>query len=73
MATIDQLEAAERAFRELLTDADLPQPDEVEYAEASVWFRWREQKLAVEVDVSDAPRRQAWPPRAEAPARPERA
>lgn len=47
--------AAERALRELLPQADLPQPDEVEYREESVVFLWHEQKLAVFIDLDDPP------------------
>jgi hypothetical protein len=51
MATTDEHAAAERAFRELLPEAGLPQPDEVEYREESVVFLWHETKLAVIVDL----------------------
>src|SRR4051812_29867158 len=47
--------AAERAFRELLDENDLPRPDTVEYEEASVVFLWHETKLAVVIDLADAP------------------
>jgi hypothetical protein len=51
MAITAEHVAAERALRELLPDAGLPQPDEVEYEEASVVFLWHETKLAVIVDL----------------------
>src|SRR3954469_17831514 len=51
MAITGEHEAAERAFRELLPEAGLPQPDEVEYREESVVFLWHETKLAVIVDL----------------------
>src|SRR4051812_22569742 len=44
--------AAERALRELLPDAGLPQPDEVENREESVVFLWHVTKLAVSVDLA---------------------
>jgi hypothetical protein len=51
MAITGEHAAAERALRELLPDAGLPQPDEVEYREESVVFLWHETKLAVIVDL----------------------
>jgi hypothetical protein len=48
--TPDERQVAEARMRELLRDADLPQPDEVEYGEACIWLRWYEQKLVVQVD-----------------------
>jgi hypothetical protein len=51
MAIMGEHAAAERALRELLPDAGLPQPDEVEYREESVVFFWHETKLAVIVDL----------------------
>jgi hypothetical protein len=51
MAITGEHAAAERALRELLPDAGLPQPDEVEYREESVVFFWHETKLAVIVDL----------------------
>jgi hypothetical protein len=51
MAITDEHAAAERAFRELLPEAGLPQPDEVEYREESVVFLWHESKLAVIVEL----------------------
>jgi hypothetical protein len=51
MATTSEHEAAERALRELLPRTGLPQPDEVEYREASVVFLWHETKLAVVIDL----------------------
>jgi hypothetical protein len=46
-------EAAERAMREMLTGEGLPQPDEVEYREASVVLLWHETKLAVVIDLEE--------------------
>jgi hypothetical protein len=51
MAITGEHEAAEQAFRELLPEAGLPQPDEVEYRDESVVFLWHETKLAVIVDL----------------------
>jgi hypothetical protein len=54
--------AAEQALRELLPRTGLPQPDEVEYPEASVVFLWHGTKLAVVIELDGTP--------AEADARP---
>jgi hypothetical protein len=51
MAITSEHEAAERTMRELLPDAGLPQPDEVDYRESSVVFLWHETKLAVVIDL----------------------
>jgi hypothetical protein len=52
MATIAQLEAVERDFRELvLSRSDLPDPDRVEFGEDEVTFLWEGRKLAVVVEV----------------------
>jgi len=48
--------AVESRFRQLITDAELPQPDEVEYFDESVMFRWPGPKVAVVVDFDDFPR-----------------
>jgi hypothetical protein len=37
-------------MREILADAGLPEPDEVEYGESSIWLRWDEQKLVIEIN-----------------------
>jgi hypothetical protein len=52
MAITSQHQAAERSLRELLPRTGLPQPDEVEYRDASVVFLWHETKLAVVVDLA---------------------
>jgi hypothetical protein len=49
MAT-DERQAAEARAREILRDADLAQPDEVEYGEACIWLVWHEQKLVIQID-----------------------
>jgi hypothetical protein len=45
---------AEQRMRELLADADLPQPDEVEHRGSELVLRWHEQKRAVVIEL-DAP------------------
>jgi hypothetical protein len=44
---------AEAHFRRLIERHDLPDPDEVEYTLASVYFLWHEPKLAVAVELED--------------------
>lgn len=53
MATMEQLRAAERDMRALIEGSDLPDPDDVEYGEDSVYFVWHEQKLVVAVDITE--------------------
>ena len=43
----------ESHFRELLSDASLPAPDDVGYEPESVVFYWHEPKLAVVVDFDE--------------------
>ena len=45
--------AAESQLRRLITDAELPQPDDVEYTRATVIFRWEGPKVAVVIDLDD--------------------
>jgi len=45
--------AAESRLRRLLTDSELPQPDDVEYTDGSVIFLWQEPKVAVFIDLDD--------------------
>ena len=45
--------AAESQLRRLLTDSELPQPDDVEYTGGSVIFLWQEPKAAVFIDLDD--------------------
>jgi hypothetical protein len=42
---------AEDDFRRLLSDGDFLPPDDVQYDEASIIFRWHEPKLAVVLDL----------------------
>jgi len=53
MATIDQKQRAERRMLQLLEDAGLPAPDEIQYGENCVRFLWRDRKVAVVVDLDD--------------------
>ena len=45
--------AAESRLRRLLTDSELPQPDDVEYTRESVIFLWQGPKVAVFIDLDD--------------------
>ena len=45
--------AAESRLRRLLTDSDLPQPDDVEYTRESVICLWQGPKVAVFIDLDD--------------------
>ena len=47
MATLEQLQAVDTRARDLLREADLPEPDEVEYRDDDVVFKWHEPKVAV--------------------------
>ncbi len=47
--------AAERDFRQLLRTGGVAQPDEVDYGQDELVFRWSEQKLAVVVDLESPP------------------
>jgi hypothetical protein len=47
--------AAERRFRQLLADNDLPQPDEVEQRPGELLFLFHATKLAVVVELEDDP------------------
>jgi len=51
--------AAEAAFRRILEDGDLAEPDEVQYTGDSVVFLWHEPQLAVVVDLDDPTRARA--------------
>lgn len=44
---------AESQFRQLISSAELAQPDDVEYTRESVVFRWRGPQVAVVVDLDD--------------------
>jgi len=49
MATIEQLENAERKAMKLLEDAGLPLPDRVEYGKDLIRLIWWDEKIAFEV------------------------
>ena len=53
MATIDQQQRAERRMLQLLEDAGLPRPDEVDYGFDEVRFLWHDQKVVVVVDLME--------------------
>jgi len=53
MATIDQKQRAERRMLQLLDDAGLPPPDEIQYGQSCVRFLWHDRKVAVVVDLDD--------------------
>jgi hypothetical protein len=55
MATINELHEAERAARQLLDDQGLPQPDQIEYREASIALLWNDRKVAMVIDVDEPP------------------
>jgi hypothetical protein len=44
---------AEARFRSLITEAELAQPDAVEYREASLVFLWHGPKVAIVVDLDE--------------------
>ena len=46
----DPRATAEARMREILAEAGLPEPDEVEYRDGEIALRWYEQKLEVVVD-----------------------
>jgi hypothetical protein len=53
MATIDKKQRAERRMLQLLEDAGLPAPDEVQYGESCVRLLWHDRKVAVVVELDD--------------------
>jgi hypothetical protein len=55
MATLKQKRAAEQDARAMLEDHGLPQPDEVEYGDACVRLLWREEQVALVVDIDEPP------------------
>jgi hypothetical protein len=54
MPITDRHREVESRFRKLLIDADLPEPDDVEYDPDSVVFFWHGPKVAVCVDFDRA-------------------
>jgi hypothetical protein len=59
MAPTTRHHEAEAAFRRLIDDGEFAEPDEVRYDDDSVVFLWHEPKLAVVVDLEDAPEARA--------------
>jgi hypothetical protein len=57
MASTERIRDTRRRFVELAGQAGLPEPDEVHYfdEEEELEFMWHEQKLAVVVELADAP------------------
>jgi hypothetical protein len=53
MAPIDRKQQAERRMRQLLDDAGLPAPDEVQYGEVCIRLLWHDRKVAVVVELDD--------------------
>lgn len=53
MPTHPTHEEVEQRLRDLIADAGLPDPDDVAYEPRSVVFLWKEQQLAVAVDLDD--------------------
>jgi hypothetical protein len=53
MAPIDRKRQAERRMRQLLDDAALPAPDEVQYGERCIRLLWHDRKVAVVVELDD--------------------
>ena len=51
MLATDRHRTAEARFLELITDADLPRPDRVDYEPDSLLFYWDDRKAAVVVDL----------------------
>jgi hypothetical protein len=47
--------AVEAQFRQLVSNAELEPPEDVEYTLESVIFRWEGPKLSVVVDLGDPP------------------
>jgi hypothetical protein len=50
---------AEVAFRRLIEDGELAEPDAVQYTDEGVVFVWHEPQLAVVVEFDDPPAAQA--------------
>lgn len=55
MATLREKRAAEQHARALLENHGLPQPDEVEYGDTCVRLLWREEQVALVVDIDEPP------------------
>ncbi len=55
MATLKQKIECEMKVREMLEQADVPQPDHVEYGHCCVRVFWIEPRVALVVDIDDVP------------------
>ena len=55
MDMAERLREAEEAFLAIVREGELGEPDQIERAGEEVVFLWRERKLAVVVDCSEAP------------------
>ena len=55
MPPTPQHHEAEAAFRRLIDDGQLAEPDDVQYTEEGVLFLWRAPQLAVMVEFDDVP------------------
>ena len=53
MATLAQKVEAEKRMRELLENADLPQPDFVEYGYTCIRLFYNRKKLVVVIDIDE--------------------
>jgi len=51
MSTLQQKIAADVRMRDLLAEAGLPEPDEIEYGESCIRLIWHSQKTAVVIDL----------------------
>jgi hypothetical protein len=51
MASLEEKQDVERRMQELLEEAGLPQPDEVEYGENCIRLLWHDREAAVIVDL----------------------
>ncbi len=64
LATLQQKKAAEHDARAMLEDHGVPQPDEVEYGHSCVRLLWREERVAMVIDLAEPPSEQALSDRA---------
>ena len=55
MATLQEKIAAEESGRAMLEAGDIRQPDYVEYGYTCIRFFWREEKLAVVIQIDEPP------------------
>ena len=64
MATMKQKIAAEFKVRQLLKEADVPFPDDIEYGFGVIRLFWNEPKVCLEVDIDgemeDLPREEGF-------------